>query len=189
MGKEVQTSSLEEKVVAATNAAPEVSTGMVTGTYDEIVARLKGDSNNKFYRGLIVRNVTVNQDDYTVPLVTLVVNGLIGGWSEEGLTTTHNIRVSIYALAGVMKENEDAAVLANSLLRNPQLAEALFSRATIDVIQQPVKAGEEYHNPFSTRDDNVSSPIDHDWFATHIVDIKLGKAGERLLDKYFDSLL
>ena len=179
----------EEAREDVVNATSEANTEKVIGTYDEIIARLKGDSDNKFYRGLIVRNVTVNQDDYPVPLVTLVVNGLVNGWTEEGITTTHNVRVSVYALAGVMKENEDAAVLANSLLRNPQLAEALFSRAVIDVIQVPVKAGEEYHNPFSTRDDSASEPVNHDWYATHIVSIKLGKAGERLLDKYFDSLL
>ena len=186
---------LKDKVVSETteNAEAINANQHSDNSFEAIVAKLSANKENKTYRGLKVRNVIVNLDDEELPRITLVVNQDIDGYvaKDDGyvLGKTRNIFTSAFALAGVLKEDENVAVMANHLIQNPKVAETLFSGAYINVIQVPVKSGAEYRNPFSTKDDVDAYVSDHDWFSNLVVGIKLGAIGNKVVDKFIDRVV
>lgn len=186
----------EETKVAAEAPEMEVSiTASVTAnnSFEAIVAKLSANKENKTYRGLKVRNVVVNLDDEEYPRITLVLNQEVAGYVLEGekyvLGTTKNVFTTAFNIAGVLKEDEATAMLGNYVVRNPKVAENLLSGATINLVQIPVKAGEEYRNPFTTRVDAEAYVSDHDWLSNCVTAIKLGVIGNKVVDKLLDRIV
>ncbi len=177
----------------AANAAPEVVTGMVNNTFDEIVSKLSADKRNKVYRNLFVKNIVVNMDDEDRPRICLVLREEIAGYVLEGteykLGKTHNAFVTAFAIAAVLKEDESTAMMGNYIVRNPRVAENLLSGATINLIQVPIKAGEGYINPFTTKTDSEEYVSDHDWISNNITSIKLGVMGNKVVDRLIDRIV
>ena len=169
------------------------ASAIVTDSFDAIVAKLSASKDNKTYRGLKVRNVIVNLDDDELPRITLVVNSDIDGYVEKDgayvAGKTHNVFTSAFALAAVLKENEETAMMANYIVRNPKVAETLFSGATINLIQVPVKSGAEYVNPFTTKTDAEAYVSDHDWISNLVVAVKLGVVGNKVIDRLIDRMV
>lgn len=186
---------LKDKVVAETPAAEAAITAsaVVTDNFEAIVAKLSASKENKTYRGLKVRNVIVNLDNDELPRITLVVNSDIDGYIEKDgayvAGKTHNVFTSAFALAAVLKENEETAMMANYIVRNPKVAETLFSGATINLIQIPVKANTEYRNPFTTKTDAEAYVSDHDWISNLVVAVKLGAVGNKVIDRLIDRMV
>lgn len=142
-------------------------------------------------KGVKVRNVTVTpQDNYVRLAITLdkEVKGMVqdadGNWGEG---KTKVIFVSAYSLGAILKDNDEAAFAVNYLNDNPNAFMVLLSRATLNVIVEPVVSGEEYRNPWS--DAAEARVFDHDTFIYHVTDITLGDFGRRALDKIADKLL
>ena len=96
------------------------------------------------------------------------------------------IFVSAFTITALLKEDDNAAFAANHLLKHPDALGMILSRATINVIQQPVKAGEEYKNPFNNAD---STTFDHDTIINHITNIQLSDFGMKRLDRLADMML
>lgn len=184
----------ENKNVVAT---PEVETpvaaveGISKDSYAEILDKLLKNKENRVYRGLKIKNVLKKEnDDYT--RVTLVIMGSIPGYvpQEDGsykIGVTSNIYTSSFAISAILKQNEETAMMGNYVIDHPEIIPVLLSGATISVIQTNVSAGEEYHNPFTTRDDNDAYVSDHNFIANNIFALKLGKMGEKFVDKVLEK--
>ena len=149
---------------------------------NEIVA-----NGGKRIKGIKVRSCKITeQENYT--MVSLTLERKVKGYRanedtgifEEG--DTNVIFSSSYSLASVLKNNEDLAFCANTLVENPNAFEVVLSGATIDIIQQPVAADELYKNPFSTSDSEGVS-LGHDTIINHIINIVPGRRAMAVLDR------
>lgn len=149
---------------------------------NEIVA-----NGGKRIRGIKVRSCKITeQENYT--MVSLTLERKVKGYRanedtgifEEG--DTNVIFSSSYSLASVLKNNEDLAFCANTLVENPNAFEVVLSGATIDIIQQPVAADELYKNPFSTSDSEGVN-LGHDTIINHVVNIVPCKRAMTVLDR------
>lgn len=138
-------------------------------------------------RGIKVRSCKITeQENYT--MVSLTLERKVKGYRanedtgifEEGMTNI--IFSSSYSLASVLKNNEDLAFCANTLVENPSAFEVVLSGATIDIIQQPVAADELYKNPFSTSDSEGVN-LGHDTIINHVVNIVPCKRAMTVLDR------
>lgn len=146
----------------------------------------------KEVKNLKVKNVTISiLENYTRLGLTLdkPVEGYVAnedGTYDKGETNV--IFVSAFAIASVLKDSDDTAFAANHLVENPQAMQVLLSRATIDIIQEPVESGQEYRNPWSTNEDNATV-FDHDTIINHLTSIKLSEFGMKKLDVLADKML
>lgn len=154
-------------------------------TYEVIVQSLIKADGNEYYRNLKVKTAKVTEmENYF--MVNLTINRPIramvadeNGVFKEG--SRNIIFSSNFALGGVIKNTESIAWIGNSLVENAKVFEAIMAGATIDVISQPVKAGQLYHNPFSTR--NNETKMSNDTFINHIVAIRVsGETSEDIRD-------
>ena len=145
----------------------------------------------KSVNGLKVKNVTVTVlESYTRLGLTLdkPVEGYVAkedGTFEKGETNV--IFVSAFAIASVLKDSDDAAFAANHLVEHPEAMNVILSRATIDIIQEPVASGQEYRNPWSNNGD--ATVFDHDTIINHLTGIKLSEFGMKKLDRLADAML
>ena len=146
----------------------------------------------KEVKGLKIKNVTITiLENYTRLGLTLdkPVEGYVAnseGTYDKGETNV--IFVSAFAIASVLKDNDDTAFAANHLVEHPEAMNVLLSRATIDIIQEPVASGQEYRNPWSSNEDN-STVFDHDTIINHLTNIKLSDFGMKKLDRLADAML
>lgn len=186
-----------------------VSEGVVTNPVEENVHEVNNNSINVGYTNIIkkliasgckrinsvrIKNVNFTENDnYTMVSFTLgsTIRGFIskdGGITyEEGQTNI--IFTSLYAIVGALKEDEELGWMANALLNNPQALNLIFNGATVDILQQEISAGEEFKNPFSTRDDVESQVYDHNLIINHVLGFKLGKIGMKMADRLADKLM
>lgn len=186
-----------------------VSEGQVTNPVEESINEVNASSANVSYQNIIkkliasgckrinsvrIKNVNYTEkDNYTMVSFTLAspIRGFVsndnGITYEEGQTNT--IFTSLYAIAGVLKEDEELGWMANALLDNPQALNLIFNGGTVDIIQQEISAGEEFRNPFSTREDVEAQVYDHTLLVDHIIGFKLGKVGMRMADRLADKLM
>lgn len=104
-------------------------------------------------------------------------NGNITGY-EYGLTNV--IYTSTFALAAVLKENEEFSWLANHIVNKPKALTLLFNGATIDILQRQIAKNTPVVNPFSTQTNKEWPVYDHDMIANDVITITLGKTGETM---------
>lgn len=177
---ELEAAEKEQAKDEADNANPEEPS-----TYETIVQSLIKADGNEYYRSLKVKTAKVTEmENYF--MVNLTVNRPIramvadsNGVFKEGVRNI--IFSSNFALGGVIKNTESIAWIGNSLVENAKVFEAIMAGATIDVVSQPVKAGQLYHNPFSTR--NNETKMSNDTFINHIVAIRVsGETNEDIRD-------
>ena len=139
----------------------------------------------------VIKNVNYEiLDTYTRVSFTLRENVKGFRANEDGdfiLGGTNIIFSSIYAIAAMLKEDDELAWLGNEVITNPKLLNLLCSSATIEIIQQKVEEGEEYVNPFASNPEPIT--FDHDTIINHVVGITLSKVGEKVLEKYMDKIM
>lgn len=190
MKEEVKTNVVDE---TQGTPAPVSAEDNGVSTFDTIVARIAKMNDTQWYRNLKVRNVTVdtNEDGYSFvnfatnrPIKSNVVKDDV--WQVGEIKV---VRVSIFAVAAVLKEDEVTAILANDIVRQPKIAEKLLSGATITVLQRIVGAGEEYVNPFTTNTDVAPVVYDHQWFANYTTHIELGAFGKKVIDNLANAMV
>ena len=156
----------------------------------EIIAQLikKGA---KEVKNVTVKNVTVTPMNEYVRL-GLTLDKEVDGYKAEddGTYTPSKVKVifvSAFTIAALLKEDDDAAFAANHLLKHPDALAMILSRAQINILQQYVKANEEYKNPWSDNADVTA--FDHDVIINHITNIKLSDFGIKRLDRLADMML
>ena len=157
---------------------------------EEIIAQLIKEG-AKEVKNVTVKNVTVTPMNEYVRL-GLTLDKEVDGYKaeEDGTYTPSKVKVifvSAFTIAALLKEDDDAAFAANHLLKHPDALAMIMSRAQINILQQSVKAGEEYKNPFSDNADVTA--FDHDVIINHITEIKLSDFGMKRLDKLADMML
>lgn len=158
---------------------------------NEVIKYLIDKKSNQV-NGLTIKNVTVTKkDDYTQVALTLKeeVEGYIS--KDKGVTyekgKTNIIFTSTFALAAILKDDDDAAFAANKLIENPDMLTVILSRAKINIIQEPVMAKEAYVNPWSS--DDEATVFGHDTIINHIVELKLTDKVVAKLDRLADAIL
>lgn len=140
---------------------------------------------------LKVRNVTISREEsYT--RIGLSTDTEIDGFlsDENGVYTpgkTTLVFVSSYSIASQFKDNDDTAFAANHIVEHPEALQVLLSRATFDVIQEKVKAGDSWKNPWSDSGDERT--YDHDTIINHVVNIRLSAMGNKMLEALAIKLL
>ena len=157
---------------------------------EEIIAQLVKNG-AKEVKNVTVKNVTVTPMNEYVRL-GLTLDKEVDGYKaeEDGTYTPSKVKVifvSAFTIAALLKEDDNAAFAANHLLKHPDALAMIMSRAQINILQQPVKAGEEYKNPFN--DDADATAFDHDVIINHITEIKLSDFGIKRLDRLADMML
>ena len=141
-----------------------------------------------------VTNVTVKALN-TYVRVALTLDKKVEGYilnEEDGTYSAGEVKVifvSLYSLLSMLKQDEDTAFAANHVANHPETIALILSGAKIDLIQQPVVAGEEYKNPWSDRTDAEATVFEHDTIINHVVGITVSKFGEKALDKLMDKML
>lgn len=157
----------------------------------EIIAELLKNGGVQV-KDLKVKNVTVTHCENYVRLgltLNTPVKGMVtkdnGVTYEEGETNV--IFVSLYSVTSLLKDNDDAAFAVNHLVNHPDAMSIVLSRASINIIQEPVEEGQEYRNPWSTNAE--ATVFDHKTIINHITDIKLSDFAIRKMDRLADSLL
>ncbi len=141
-----------------------------------------------------VTNVTVKALN-TYVRVALTLDKKVEGYvlnESDGTYAAGEVKVifvSLYSLLSMLKQNEDTAFVANHVANHPKSIELVLSGAKIDIVQQPVVAGEEYKNPWSDRTDAEASIFEHDTIINHVVGITVSRFGEKALDKLMDKML
>ena len=157
----------------------------------EVIAQLLKNGGVQV-KDLKVKNVTVTHCENYVRLALTLntpVKGMVtkdnGVTYEEGETNV--IFVSLYSVTSLLKDNDDAAFAVNHLVNHPDAMSIVLSRASINIIQEPVEEGQEYRNPWS---ENAEATVfDHKTIINHITDIKLSDFAIRKMDRLADSLL
>lgn len=181
---------VQEPEVAPQVNEQETTEEVVTGTFTEIVKALQKKCGKAITRTVKNFNFEI-LDNYTRFSFTLrepikaYVNNIDTDEYELGKSTV--VFSSAYAFAGMLKENDDLAFVANDTIVNPKLVSLLTIGGTIDIIQQFVPVGEEYVNPFSSDPEPIV--FEHDVIINHIVGMKPGKTGLKFLDKYMDKMM
>lgn len=148
-------------------------------------------------KNIIVKNVTIAvKDGYTRVALTLdkPVKGMVQQVDSDGVVTykegmTDVIFTSTISLGSVLKSDERAAFAVNQLNMKPDGYQVILSRATIDVVNEAVKAETDYTNPFSTRENKTVTRFEHDTILHHVVSIKLSERANMLLDKMALAML
>lgn len=183
--------SVSEEQVA--NNAPAINEVANTVGYAGTIKKLIA-SGAKRVNSVRVKNVNFTEkDNYT--MVSLTIDTPIEGFisEDEGDTykkgKTNTVFTSLFAIAGALKEDEDLGWMANSLLEKPEALNLILNGAKVDILQSEVSAGEEYRNPFSTRDDVEAQVYDHDVIINNLISFKLGATGLRMSERLADKLL
>lgn len=157
----------------------------------EVITELLKNGGTKV-ENLKIKNVTVTHLENYVRL-GLTLDKPVKGYvtKDQGVTyeegETNVIFVSVYSIGSLLKDDEDAAFAANRLIEQPEGMELILSRATIDIIQEPVSSGEEYKNPWS--DNATATVFDHDTIINHVIRLELSKFGLKQIDKLADKLV
>lgn len=170
--KDVQTTTQEQVSVQVDNAN--------VSTFNNAIKSLLAKGATRI-NNLKIKNInTTDMDNYCRVSFTLTspVKGFVS--NDNGLTyeegKTNIIFLSLYGIAGAVKEDENLAWLGNQIIENPKRLEVIFSGATVDIIQEFIPANEEFVNPFSSNP--TPSIYDHDIIVNHVVKFKLSNNGK-----------
>jgi len=178
----METNVKEVEVVAAVENVENEAEETTQKSYDKIIKTILGTGAKRINNNRI-KNVNFDEKDtYTRVSFTLTkgVPGFVtednGNTWKEGITNV--IYVSLYAIAGALKEDPDLAWMANAISERPAVLNLIFNGANIDIIQEFVVAGQDYTNPFSSKENPIV--FDHDTIINHVVKFKLGDTGKQM---------
>lgn len=142
-------------------------------SYEQIVNNLIKQPDNIYYRNVKVKTAKVTKkDEYFMVSLSVVKDLRAMIASEDGtfVEGTRNIIFTTnYTLGGVIKNTDNISWIANRLVENADVFEAVLAGSRIDIINEPIHAGDEYVNPFSSR--REGTVFEHDTFINHIVGI------------------
>lgn len=145
----------------------------------------------KQINNIVVKNVTVKQMDAYTRLGLSLDTEVDGYRADENgeyqEAKTNIIFVSSFAIASVLKDDDNAAFAANHLVNNPDALGIILSRAKITIVQQTVGADEEYVNPFASSGE--ATVFGHPTIINHVVGIQLSDFGLKKLDRLADLML
>lgn len=152
-------------------------------TQKEIVTELLKNGAKKI-NDVKVRNVTITPQENYVRVSFTVEQPIPAYVQQEDGTYAEGVSnvvfASTFVISSVFKNNAELMFCANHIAQNPQAISPILSGCVLDIVSEPVAAGQEYKNPFSSNEDTVV--IEHDTIINHIIDIKLSTFGKKMLD-------
>lgn len=185
MSKEVEIPVNEAVEEVAEATAAQESQELVQIPYDKIIKECltKGWTRKD---NIKVKNVNVTDKEEYVMVSFTIIPPIDGYIYDEDTDTyklgkTNVVFSSTYAIAGAMKEDENLAWLANSIIAKPAMINALMNGGTIDIISKQIAEGEEYVNPFSSDPDPIV--FDHDTIINIIVSMELSNNGKQVVEE------
>lgn len=140
---------------------------------------------------LKVANVTVTPFESYVRLGVRIDSEVDGYVADENgvmsLGKTDLIFLSTFAVASVMREDDDLATIVDHIVTNPSAFKLLMQGAKLDIVQQKVAKDDEYINPFASVKTPVKMP--HDTIINHIAAIHLAPSAQKWVEKIQDKML
>lgn len=166
-----------------TNEVMETKTSSIK-TVSQVIKDLLANGCKRIVNMRVKSAKVTEKDNYT--MVSLTLDKPISGYvsDEDGIFEkgeTNVIFASTYSLAATLKESDDTAFAANTLVENPKGFEVILAGARIDIIQQEVSADELYVNPFSSRSEDEGEALGHDTIINHVVSINPSSNARNLL--------
>lgn len=160
-------------------------------TYAEAVAATIAD-NGKEFKGVHVTRATYSKrEEDGHEIITLTtdtpVDRYVADPENPEVFTKQKSRtfvVSLFSLAAVMSQMEDAQVLAGRIAKKPVLVESLIPGSIISIVQREVKADTPFMNFFNGKE----ATLEHDAVVTDVVKVELSKFALKLLDDYRQKL-
>ncbi len=146
----------------------------------------------KAVKNLKVKGVNLLPKDNYVSVSLSLDKPVRGYVSQDDGSFTEGERnvvfISLFSIAAQLRDNDDAAFAVNHILSRPESLAVLLNGATIDILQEDVVSGQEYHNPWSSNADNVSV-FDHDTIINHLINIKMSDKANKMLEKLAESMM
>lgn len=148
---------------------------------------------SKVVKGLKVTSVSISFEETHTRLAVTVDTPVDGYVKDEKdnwvLGKTRTIFISLFNVTGLIKNTTEYGFAANQMVENPKGMLVLMSGATINIVQEPVKADTDYVNPFSEKKDKEPYHVEHDNIFNHIVDITFSDFARRMLDQLAMSMV
>lgn len=144
-------------------------------------------------KDITIKNVTVTPLEQYVRL-GLTLDKEVDGYRANAETGEYVpakvtvIFVSAYSIAALLKEDDNAAFAANHLIKHPDALGMILSRAKINIIQESVTAGQEYKNPFTSEDSDVTV-FGHDTIINHVTSLTISDFGFKRLERLADLMM
>ena len=146
----------------------------------------------KSVKNLKVKNVNVVPQEKYVRVSLSVDKAIRGFVAQEDGTYKEGeskvIFVSLFSIIAQLRDDENASFAVNHILSHPESVVILLNGSTLDILQEDVASGQEYHNPWSDNKDNVIT-FEHDTIINHIVNVKMNERAYKMLDKLADAML
>lgn len=184
----------EEPIQTPINSLVEGNNEIVAANnYLGIIKQLIADGAKKISK-LMIKNVNVTELD-THTRVSLTLTSKVPAYvsDDNGITfekgESNIIFTSSFAIAAAFKENNDLAWLGGYVSTNPKMLPMILCGSEVTILQREYEAGEDVTNPFSTRTDSVPTVYDHDIIINDIIDIKLGKTGEKMANQFATAMM
>lgn len=156
----------------------------------KVVAQLQKEGAERV-NNVVVKNVTIKDiNDFTRVILTLnkEVPQMVKQDNGDYVEGTHSVVfASVYSIGAVLSNNEDIAFAKNLIMTSPELLTMILSYAEIDVVLEHVPKDTEYINPFSSKTEG--KPVAHDSIYTHVIDIRLGKKGAKIVEMLESKML
>lgn len=147
----------------------------------KVVAQLQKEG-AEIIKDVVVKNIAVsNQDEWTRVVLTLNKNvpAMVATDKGDYVEGERNIIfTSTFSIGALLSNNEDIAFAKNLVMQTPELLTMVLSYANVTVVAEHVAKGTEYTNPFS--DKAGSRLVERDSIYHHVVDLNLGKKGQKL---------
>ena len=158
--------------------------------FNDAVASLR-KAGAKSETDLIIKNVTITEKDSWIRVALTLNRDVQGPVSDDNgdwsMGTTNVVFMSLYSIAGVLKNTDDTIAIAGYIVNHPTALQIILSGAKIEILQQEVKAHDTYINAFTGEETEHDS--DHDSIFNHIVSVALSDKGLRAIEKIEDKLL
>lgn len=158
-------------------------------SFDNAVASLRKAGAKS--ENVTIMNVTVKDcDKWTRISLTLdkEVMGYVadaeGNWT---LGKTRVVFLSLYSIAGVLKNTDDTRAIASYVVDHPTSLQILLSGAKGELLQEEIAANATYTNYFTGEE--VENESDHNSIFNHLVSIELSNKGIKAVEKIEDKLL
>ena len=158
-------------------------------SFDDAVASLRKAGATSEH--VTICNVTVTDlKSWTRISLTLdrEVDGAVcdsdGNWS---MGKTRVVFVSLYSVLGLLKNTNETLAITNHIATYPTALQIILCGATVELLQQEVKANETYVNVFTGKE--TEHEYDHDSLFNHLVSIELSDKGHIGIEKIENKLL
>ena len=155
-------------------------------TFTEIVNELVSNGAHR-YDNLKIMDVKLTEEEKYTRVTILIASTIPGDVTKDrGITweigPTHRIFSSTYAIAAMFQESMETSWLSSTVIEDPELLIHIMIGGMIDIVQQTIKAGVPFKNPFASSGSSKEISFDRDTVVNHLVGFRYGTAGRYYAD-------